>query len=294
MAGAKSYPSLAADVDPATADVPVGGYVCRKEPVSFHEKLPVTALKVRNTGDRPVQVGSHFHFFEVNRALEFDRAAAFGQHLEHPGVHRAAVRARRRARGQRWCPTAASAPSTASTTWSTAPTAGKTADAAEGQGGGARREARVPLVRQERRAARAASRFHARGAPMATISRNEYVGLFGPTVGDRIRLGDTGLFVEIERDLRGAPGDEIVFGGGKSLREGMGMDNQITRAGGAPDLVITNVTIIDAVLGVVKADVGIKDGRICGIGKAGNPQTMDGVTRASSAASPPTRSRART
>ncbi len=113
---------------------------------------------------------------------------------------------------------------------------------------------------------------------MATISRNEYVGLFGPTTGDRIRLGDTGLFVEIERDLRGAPGDEIVFGGGKSLREGMGMDNRITRAGGAPDLVITNVTIIDAMLGVVKADVGIKDGRICGIGKAGNPQVMDGIT----------------
>jgi urease subunit alpha len=113
---------------------------------------------------------------------------------------------------------------------------------------------------------------------MATISRNEYVGLYGPTKGDRIRLGDTGLFVEIERDLRGAPGDEIVFGGGKSLREGMGMDNRITRSGGAPDLVITNVTIIDAVLGVVKADVGIKDGRICAIGKAGNPQTMSGVT----------------
>ncbi len=113
---------------------------------------------------------------------------------------------------------------------------------------------------------------------MATISRNEYVGLFGPTVGDRIRLGDTGLFVEIERDLRGAPGDEIVFGGGKSLREGMGMDNQLTHAAGAPDLVITNVTIIDARLGVVKADVGIRDGRICGIGKAGNLHTMDGVT----------------
>ena len=87
------------------------------------------------------------------------------------------------------------------------------------------------------------------------------------------------LFVEIERDLRGPSGDEIVFGGGKSMREGMGMDNQVTRAGGAPDLVITNVTIIDAVLGVVKADVGIKDGRICAIGKAGNPQTMNGITK---------------
>jgi len=113
---------------------------------------------------------------------------------------------------------------------------------------------------------------------MATISRNEYVGLYGPAVGDRIRLGDTNLFVEIERDLRGGFGDEVVFGGGKSLREGMGMDNRLTRAAGAPDLVITNVTVVDAVLGVVKADVGIKDGRICGIGKAGNPQTMDRVT----------------
>ena len=84
MASVKSYPSVAPDVDPATANVPVGGYVCRKEPVSFHETLPVTALKVRNTGDRPVQVGSHFHFFEVNRALEFDRASAYGQHLNIP------------------------------------------------------------------------------------------------------------------------------------------------------------------------------------------------------------------
>jgi urease subunit beta len=84
MASVKSYPSLAANVDPATADVPVGGYVCSKEPVPFHEDLPVTELTVRNTGDRPVQVGSHFHFFEVNRALEFDRAAAFGQHLNIP------------------------------------------------------------------------------------------------------------------------------------------------------------------------------------------------------------------
>jgi len=84
MASVKSYPTLAPDVDPVTADVPVGGYVCSKEPIVFHEKLAVTELSVRNTGDRPVQVGSHFHFFEVNRALEFDRAAAFGQHLHIP------------------------------------------------------------------------------------------------------------------------------------------------------------------------------------------------------------------
>jgi len=84
MAGVKAGPTVAGNVDPATADVAVGGYVCRPEPIAFHEHLPVTTLTVRNTGDRPVQVGSHFHFFEANRALEFDRAAAFGQHLHIP------------------------------------------------------------------------------------------------------------------------------------------------------------------------------------------------------------------
>jgi urease subunit beta len=84
MAGSNAGPTVAANADPAKADVAVGGYVCSAEPVSYHADLPVTTLKVRNTGDRPVQVGSHFHFFEVNRALEFDRAAAFGQHLHIP------------------------------------------------------------------------------------------------------------------------------------------------------------------------------------------------------------------
>jgi urease subunit beta len=84
MAAVKSRPTLAHDVDPATVPVELGGYVCNPAPIAFHEQLPVTTLKVRNTGDRPIQVGSHFHFFEVNRALEFDRAAAFGQHLNIP------------------------------------------------------------------------------------------------------------------------------------------------------------------------------------------------------------------
>ncbi len=111
---------------------------------------------------------------------------------------------------------------------------------------------------------------------MATISRQEYQNLFGPTVGDKIRLGDTDLYVEIERDLR-VYGDEVVYGGGKTLRDGMGLANTMTSKEGSLDLVITNVTIIDPLLGVVKADVGIKEGKIAGIGKAGNPNTMDGV-----------------
>lgn len=84
MTGLNAGPVVAADVDPATTDVPVGGYVCSSEAITFDADKPVTTLKVRNTGDRPIQVGSHFHFFEVNPALEFDRAAAFGQHLNIP------------------------------------------------------------------------------------------------------------------------------------------------------------------------------------------------------------------
>ncbi|MBP3382782.1 MAG: urease subunit alpha [Tidjanibacter sp.] len=110
------------------------------------------------------------------------------------------------------------------------------------------------------------------------ISRQQYNDLYGPTVGDRIRLANTDLFIEIEKDLR-TFGDEVVYGGGKTLRDGMGIDNGTTSQQGSLDIVITNVTIVDAVLGVVKADVGIKDGRIAGIGKAGNPNIMDGVTR---------------
>ena len=112
---------------------------------------------------------------------------------------------------------------------------------------------------------------------MAVISRKQNNDLFGPTTGDKIRLGNTDLYVEIEKDLR-VYGDETVYGGGKTLRDGMGTANEITTKGGSLDLVITNVTIIDPVLGVIKADVGVKDGKIAGVGKAGNPNVMDGVT----------------
>ncbi|GAA3837023.1 urease subunit alpha [Streptomyces coacervatus] len=113
---------------------------------------------------------------------------------------------------------------------------------------------------------------------MPEISRAAYADLFGPTTGDRIRLADTDLIVEIEEDRSGGPslaGDEAVFGGGKVIRESMGQ-SRATRADGTPDTVITGAVIIDH-WGIVKADVGMRDGRITGIGKAGNPDTMDGV-----------------
>jgi len=108
------------------------------------------------------------------------------------------------------------------------------------------------------------------------IPRSQYSQMFGPTVGDRVRLGDTDLWAEVERDLL-VYGDECVFGGGKTLRDGLGTNGSVTAAEGALDFVITGALVIDAVLGIVKADVGIKDGRIAGIGKAGNPDIMDGV-----------------
>ncbi len=108
------------------------------------------------------------------------------------------------------------------------------------------------------------------------MSRRQYADLYGPTTGDRVRLADTDLFVEVERDLT-VPGDEAKFGGGKVLRDGMGQSSRATRADGALDLVITNALIVDHA-GVVKADIGVRDGRIVGIGKAGNPDTMDGVS----------------
>ena len=108
------------------------------------------------------------------------------------------------------------------------------------------------------------------------IDRRTYADHYGPTTGDRIRLADTDLIVRIERDAA-VYGDEAKFGGGKVIRDGMGQSASATRAAGSPDLVITNAVIIDAA-GIYKADVGIRDGRISAIGKAGNPGVMDGVS----------------
>lgn len=113
---------------------------------------------------------------------------------------------------------------------------------------------------------------------MSSLSRERYAALFGPTTGDRIRLADTDLLIEITEDRSGGPGlagDEAVFGGGKVLRESMGQ-SRATRADGAPDTVITGAVILDY-WGIIKADIGIRDGRIVAIGKAGNPDIMSGV-----------------
>jgi urease subunit alpha len=107
------------------------------------------------------------------------------------------------------------------------------------------------------------------------MTRRQYADMYGPTAGDRVRLGDTDIIIEVERDLTGY-GDEAKFGGGKSLRDGMGQSCNVPDAD-CPDTVITNALILDYT-GIIKADIGIRDGKIIGIGKSGNPDIMDGVT----------------
>lgn len=112
---------------------------------------------------------------------------------------------------------------------------------------------------------------------MTTVSRRQYASLYGPTTGDRFRLADTELLARVERSLI-VPGEEAIYGGGKSIRDGMAQIPGLRNADGALDLVITSVIVMDAMIGIVKADIGVKDGRIVGIGQAGNPHLQDGVS----------------
>ena len=107
------------------------------------------------------------------------------------------------------------------------------------------------------------------------ITKQAYAEMFGPTTGDRVRLADTELWIEVEKDYT-IPGEEVKFGGGKVIRDGMGQGQRMSRD--VADTVITNALIVDAVAGIVKADVGLKGGMIAAIGKAGNPDIQPGVT----------------
>ncbi|GAB2592702.1 urease subunit alpha [Kribbella endophytica] len=294
-------------------------------------------LVILNTGDRPVQIGSHLHLPDANSALAFDREAAEGFRLDlpagtsqrfEPGASRevaaVALRGRRVVPGLQVKPAGdarAGEPAAAGGAAETSRTAdagavgaaetSRTADAGMGGAAGTLRMAdagavgaaetsrtadaeagnaaeasptadagAVGAAESSRSAATGAigaaesSRAAGAGAGVLAIPRAAYAALYGPTVGDQVRLGDTDLWVEVERDLT-VGGEEVVFGGGKSIRESMGQGTT-TRAEGAPDTVITNVLVIDW-WGIVRADVGIRDARIVALGKAGNPDIADGI-----------------
>lgn len=240
-----------------------GAVVAVKGELTLNESRKRIRLRVTNRGDRPVQVGSHYHFVETNPQLEFDRGRAYGYRLDIP----------------------------AGTSVRFEPGDSKTVTLVEIggnkviRGGNGLASGGVELWRVDELVARLqrAGFAHApepRPPPASSlapfrIDRSAYQAMFGPTTGDLVRLGSTELWIKIEKDLT-VYGDECKFGGGKTLREGMG------QASGRPDAEVLDLVVVNAVIldwtGIYKADIGVKGGVIVGIGKAGNPDVMDGVT----------------
>lgn len=221
-----------------------GEYLAAEGHIVANRNRPTRMIKVANLGDRPIQVGSHYHFAETNPALSFDRTAAEGFRLNIPSGN--AVRFE---------------PGEEKTVTLVAFGGKRLLHGFRNQTSG-KRLPPLPCTTE---------------TSTLDIPRAQYLATYGPTVGDKIRLGDTCLFATVERDLL-THGDECKFGGGKSVRDGMAQSATEGRTNpNVLDFVITNVVIIDH-SGIVKADIGIRDGRIVGIGQAGNPDTMDGVT----------------
>ncbi|KKY30255.1 putative urease [Diaporthe ampelina] len=250
----------AQDYEPARQP---GAVVPLKTHVECNSGRRRVRLKVTSKGDRPIQVGSHYHFTETNPQLDFDRSKAYGYRLDIA----------------------------AGTSVRFEPGDSKTVTLVEIagnriiQGGNGIARGVVSASRKDEIVAKLQQAgFAHTPQPDADsslsidsfkMSRAAYAAMFGPTTGDVVRLGMTDLWIKVEKDFT-VYGDECKFGGGKTLREGMG------QATGRPDsrtldLVVTNALIVDWT-GIYKADIGVKDGLIVGIGKAGNPDVMEGVT----------------
>ena len=238
-----------------------GAVVCVKGTVAINENRNRIRLSVTSKGDRPVQVGSHYHFIETNPQLEFDRGKAYGYRLDIPAG--TSVRFE---------------PGDTKTVQLVEIGGNKVIRGGNNLATGGVEHWRVDSIVEGLQQAGFAHAPEPAGDMVLdpyTMDRSAYCTMFGPTTGDVVRLGSTDLWIKVEKDLT-IYGDECKFGGGKTLREGMG------QATGRPDaesldLVITNALIVDW-SGIYKADIGVKDGLIVEIGKAGNPDVMDGVT----------------
>ena len=237
----------------------VGEYIPTDGKIIANKGKKTIKLKVSNTGDRPIQVGSHTHFSETNKALEFDREKSLGFHLNIPSG--TSVRFE---------------PGESKHVEVVEFGGTKTIFGFSGLVSGDLESKKQEAIKNinENNFKNITENVEYESNPLE-ISRNRYVELFGPTVGDKVRLADTELVMEIEKDMI-KYGDELVFGGGKSARDGSGQASGVLREESA-DLVITNAMIIDPVLGIIKADIGIKDGKILGVGNAGNPNVMDDI-----------------
>ncbi|WVZ04987.1 hypothetical protein V8G54_018333 [Vigna mungo] len=224
------------------------------------------SLRVVNKGDRPIQVGSHYHFIEVNPYLIFDRRKAYGMRLNIAAGN-----------ATRFEPGECKSVVLVSIGGSKIIRGGNNITDGRGSDSNCIAAMEAVTTRGFRHVEEENSREGITGEDYSlttVILREEYANKYGPTIGDKIRLGDTDLFAEIEKDFA-VYGDECVFGGGKVIRDGMGQS-----CGCLPeeslDTVITNAVIIDYT-GIIKADIGIKNGSIFSIGKAGNPDIMNDV-----------------
>ncbi|KAG6999709.1 hypothetical protein G7Y79_00033g068970 [Physcia stellaris] len=229
--------------------------------IVVHEGRKRIKLRVTSKGDRPIQVGSHYHLLEANPQLDFDRLKAYGYFLD--------IAAGTSVRFE---------PGDTKTVTLVEIGGSKTIRGGNGIAPGPVDRSRTSDIQEKLQAGGFAHTPEpTQDASLIepfSMTRESYTGMFGPTTGDLVRLGSTDLWIKVEKDLT-VYGDECKFGGGKTLREGMG------QASGRPDAesldtVITNALIVDW-SGIYKADIGIKNGVVVGIGKAGNPDTMNGV-----------------
>ncbi|PKS12827.1 hypothetical protein jhhlp_001039 [Lomentospora prolificans] len=240
-----------------------GAVVAVKGTIAFNEGRKRLKLKVTNKGDRPIQVGSHYHFIETNPQLIFDRARAYG--------HRLDIAAGTSVRFE---------PGDTKTVTLVEIAGNKVIRGGNNLASGSVELWRVNDIVERLMAKGFGHVPEPQTADLGiiqppTMSRDVYASTYGPTTGDLVRLGLTNLWVKVENDLT-VYGDECKFGGGKTLREGMGQATGRADADSL-DMVITNALIVDWT-GIYKADIGVKNGMIVGIGKAGNPDVMDGVT----------------
>lgn len=240
-----------------------GAVIAVKGRLDLNKDRQRRLLGITNKGDRPVQIGSHYHMIEANPLLEFDRIQAYGYRLDIP----------------------------AGTAVRFEPGDTKTVTLVEIggnmiiQGGNKIAAGGVDTSRTEEILKNLEKMgFAHKSAPAiqqeitpATMERSAYAAMFGPTTDDLVRLGDTDLWIRVEKDFT-VYGDECKFGGGKTLREGMGQASGRSDRESV-DLVITNALIVDYT-GIYKADIGVKNGAIVGIGKAGNPDDMQSVDNA--------------
>lgn len=260
---AKGSP-INAGVCDAPLDVKPGELIPLQGNIELNKGRKTISLLVTSLCDRPIQVGSHYHFIETNKYLQFDRKASYGMRLNIP----------------------------AGTAMRFEPGETKTVDLVEISGnkiirggnflcdGQVDDRALVKVMEnvEKRKFGNKKQDVTSEALKKSTMPRLQYAFMFGPTTGDKLRLGDTSLIIEVEKDFT-VYGDEIKFGGGKVIREGMGQaSNRMNSNWDVLDTVITNALIVDAIAGIIKADVGIKDGKIAGLGKAGNPDCMEGVT----------------